>query len=115
MSQKQTKYEMMIIIDPSVDDRSISTHLEKFLAVVPKEGGTVENVDVWGRRKFAYPIKKHTEGTYVVVTFESESATALELDRLLNIQETILRTKLLRADEAVVDLRSPKAAAQTGA
>lgn len=101
----QTKYELMVIIDPSVDERTVAPTLDKFLAVVPKEGGTIENIDIWGRRKFAYPIKKQTEGTYAVIKIESESATIQELDRLLNISEDILRTKVLRAEEAVVDLR----------
>lgn len=101
----QTKYELMVIIDPSVDDRTVAPTLDKFLAVVPKEGGTIENIDIWGRRKFAYPIKKQTEGTYAVINLESTPATVQELDRLLNISESVLRTKVLRAEEAVVDLR----------
>ena len=95
----------MVIIDPSVDDRTVAPTLDKFLAVVPKEGGTIENIDIWGRRKFAYPIKKQTEGTYAVINLESTPATVQELDRLLNISESVLRTKVLRAEEAVVDLR----------
>ncbi len=107
----QIKYEIMIIIDPSIDERTVAPTLDKFLAVVPKEGGTIEKIDIWGRRKFAYPIKKQAEGTYAVVNIESEPATVQELDRLLNLSEAILRTKVLRFEEAVVDLRAEKRAA----
>lgn len=104
----QHKYEIMVIVEPDVDDRTVGSLLDKFLAVVPKEGGTVEKVDVWGRRKFAYPIKKFTEGSYAVVNVEAESSTVDELDRLLNLSESVLRTKVLRAEEAVVDMRKKR-------
>src|SRR5665648_572782 len=65
-------------------------------AVVTKDNGTVDNVDLWGKRRLAYDIKKKSEGIYAVVTFSAESATAKELDRQLGLNESILRTKLLR-------------------
>ncbi|HBC8576789.1 TPA: 30S ribosomal protein S6, partial [Corynebacterium striatum] len=72
--------------------------LDKFLEVVRKDGGKVENVDVWGKRRLAYAINKKEEGIYAVVTLECESASVLELDRRLNLNDTILRTKVLRTD-----------------
>lgn len=92
------QYELMIILDPSLDDRAATPTLEKFLTVVTKDGGTVENVDLWGRRRLAYDIKKQSEGIYAVVNMTAESATAQELDRQLGLSESVLRTKLLRAD-----------------
>ena len=92
------QYELMIILDPSLDDRAATPTLEKFLTVVTKEGGTVENIDLWGRRRLAYDIKKQSEGIYAVVNMTAESATAQELDRQLGLSESVLRTKLLRAD-----------------
>lgn len=94
------KYELMIIVDPEVDDRQVATSLERYLNVITKDNGTVDNVDVWGRRRLAYDIKKRSEGVYVVVDFTAESATAKELDRQLGLSEQILRTKLLRPDAA---------------
>lgn len=89
-------YELMVIMDPEIDDRSAQPQLEKFLTVITKDGGTVDNVDLWGRRRMAYEIKKKPEGIYAVVNFTAEPATAKELDRQLGLSESILRTKLLR-------------------
>lgn len=92
------QYELMVILDPEIDDRQVGSTMEKFLGVVKTDGGTVDNIDVWGRRRLAYPIKKKDEGSYVVTLFTSEPATAKELDRQLGLSELVMRTKLLRAD-----------------
>lgn len=92
------KYELMIILDPSVDERTVEPSLEKLLAVVRSGGGTVEKVDLWGKRRFAYEIKKNSEGIYAVVDMTTTPAVAKELDRQLGLNEAVLRTKLLRAD-----------------
>lgn len=92
------QYEMMVILDPEVDERTVQPSLEKYLGVITNDKGTVDNVDVWGRRRLAYPIKKKSDGIYVVINFTSESVTAKELERQLGLNETILRTKLIRPD-----------------
>lgn len=90
------QYEMMIIIDPELDERTVPNALERYLSVVTKDKGTIDELNVWGRRRLAYDIKKRSEGIYVVLNFTAESATAKELDRQLTLSEQILRTKLLR-------------------
>ena len=90
------QYELMVILDPETEERSVATTMDKFLTVVKNDGGTVENVDIWGRRRLAYDIKKKSEGIYVVVNMTTEPATAQELDRQLNLSESVMRTKLLR-------------------
>ena len=90
------QYELMVILDPELDERTVSPSLDKFLSVVTKHGGTVDTVDIWGRRRLAYDIKKKTEGIYAVVHMTAEPATAQELDRQLGLNESVLRTKLLR-------------------
>ena len=92
-------YELMVLIDPEVDERTVEPTLKKYLEVITKDGGTVDNVDVWGRRKTAYEIQKKSEAIYVVVNFQSEPDATQELDRLLNLNETILRTKIIRPEE----------------
>ena len=92
------QYELMVILDPELDDRTVAPQLDKFLTVVTKDKGTVENIDIWGRRRLAYDIKKKSEGIYAVVNFTAEPATAKELDRQLGLNEVVLRTKVLRAD-----------------
>ena len=90
------KYEIMVIVSPDVDDRQVAGIVEKPLEAFKTAGGTVENVDVWGRRRLAYDIQKKSEGIYVVVTMTAEPATAQELDRQLGLSESVMRTKLLR-------------------
>lgn len=107
------KYEILVIIDPEVDERTVAASLDKFLGVVRNDGGSIDNVDIWGRRRLAYEIKKKSEGVYAVVNFTSTPATAKELDRQLRLSEAVLRTKVLRADEAVV--RIGKEAAEEAA
>ena len=92
------QYEMMVILDPEVDERTVQPSLDKYLNVVTTDKGTVDNVDIWGRRRLAYPIKKKNDGIYAVVNFTAESATAKELERQLGRNESILRTKLQRPD-----------------
>ena len=95
-------YELMVIIDPDVDERTVEPSLQKFLNVITNDGGTIEKVDSWCRRRLAYDIQKKSEGIYAVVNFTAEPATAQELDRLLGLNETILRTKITRPEEQKV-------------
>lgn len=92
------QYEMMIIIDPSQDERTVTPSLDKFLEIVRKEDGKVHKVDVWGKRRLEFPIEKKEEGIYVVLDLSCKAATVQELDRVLNINDTVLRTKVLRKD-----------------
>ena len=96
--QNMRKYEMVVILDPSVDERTVNQTFEKLVQVVPNQGGTIDEVDVWGKRKFAYEIDKKTEGIYIVLSFTAKSETAQELDRQLGLNESVLRTKLMRLD-----------------
>ncbi|MDJ1371720.1 30S ribosomal protein S6 [Gulosibacter molinativorax] len=104
------QYELMVIIDPEIDERTVAPSLDKFLAVITKDGGTIENTDIWGRRKLAYEINKKSEGIYAVVNFTAEPATAAELDRQLRLSEAIMRTKVLRAEEAIARVAKVEAA-----
>ena len=91
------QYELMVILDPETEERTVDKTMEKFLTVVSKDGGTVDKVDIWGRRRLAYDIQKKSEGIYVLVNLTAEPATAQELDRQLSLSESVMRTKLLRA------------------
>ncbi|MCA5894153.1 30S ribosomal protein S6 [Isoptericola sp. NEAU-Y5] len=92
------QYELMVILDPEVEERTVAPSLEKYLSVISTEGGSVDKVDIWGRRRMAYEINKRAEGIYAVVDFTSTPDTAKELDRQLGLNEAVLRTKILRAD-----------------
>ena len=92
-------YEVMVILDPTTDERSVQPSLEKYLDnVVTKDGGVVEKLDIWGRRKLAYELKKNNEGIYAVINLKAEPATVKELDRQLTLNESVLRTKVIRPD-----------------
>ncbi len=89
-------YEVMVILDPSLDERTIEPSLDKYLNVIRKDGGSVDSVDVWGRRRMAYEILKNAEGIYAVVQLQAEPATVKEFDRQLTLNESVLRTKVMR-------------------
>ena len=91
-------YEVMVILDPDLEERTVAPSLDTYLNVVRVDGGSVENVDIWGRRRLAYEIDKRAEGIYAVVTLNAEPATVRELDRQLSLNESVLRTKVVRPD-----------------
>ena len=91
-------YELMVILDPDLEERTVAPSLDKFLNVVRQGGGTIEKVDLWGRRRLAYDINKKSEGIYAVVDMIAEPTLAHELDRQLGLNESVLRTKLIRPD-----------------
>jgi small subunit ribosomal protein S6 len=91
------RYELMVILDPDLEERTIAPSLDRFLTVVTNSGGTVKT-EIWGRRRLAYEIKKHVEGIYAIVDIQAEPAAVAELDRQLNLNESVLRTKLMRPE-----------------
>ncbi|PZE25983.1 MULTISPECIES: 30S ribosomal protein S6 [unclassified Curtobacterium] len=102
------QYELMVILDPEIDERTVAPSLDRFLAVIRNDGGTVDNVDVWGRRRLAYEINKKSEGIYAVVNMTANADAAKELDRQLGLSEAVLRTKVLRAEEAIAQVAAAK-------
>ncbi len=94
-------YELMVILDPAIDERTVAPSIDKFLGVIRTAGGEIQEVDIWGKRRLAYEIKKHNEGVYAVVNFTATPEATAELDRQLGLSEAVLRTKVLRADELI--------------
>ncbi|MCH7229624.1 30S ribosomal protein S6 [Glycomyces sp. L485] len=91
-------YELMVILEPNLEESQVSPTLEKFLKGVKDAGGTVDKIDVWGRRRLAYEIEKNNEGIYAVVDLQSEPAPVAEMDRQLRLNESVLRAKVLRPE-----------------
>jgi len=89
----------MVILDPDLEERTIQPSLDQFLGVVRQGGGSVEKVDVWGRRRLAYEINKKVEGIYAIIELQAEPEAVQELDRQLKLNESVLRTKVLRPDQ----------------
>ena len=92
-------YEIMIILDPNLEEKTVQPSLDQFMKVVTDGGGKVEKTDIWGKRRLAYQIEKKPEGYYAVVDLTAEPNTVLEMDRQLNLNEGILRTKVTRPDQ----------------
>jgi len=92
------RYEMMIILDPSLEEATVQPSLDQFLTVIKDGGGSVDKVDVWGRRRLAYDIDHKSEGIYAVIDMNAEPDTVRELDRQLSLNEAVLRTKVLRPE-----------------
>ncbi len=93
------RYEIMVILDPDLEEKTIAPSLETFLNVVRADGGTVHGVDVWGRRRLAYEINHKTEGIYGLLHVTATVDSVKELDRQLSLNEAVLRTKVMRAEE----------------
>jgi small subunit ribosomal protein S6 len=91
-------YELMVILDPELEERTVAPSLDQFLTVVTKDGGVVEKVDIWGRRRLSHEIEKKTEGIYAVIDMKAKAESVKELDRQLNLNEAVLRTKVMRPD-----------------
>jgi small subunit ribosomal protein S6 len=89
-------YEVMVILDPDLDERTVAPSLDTYLNVVRQAGGTVDNVDVWGKRRLAYEINKKSEGIYAVIDLSADPASVKELDRQLGLNESVVRTKVIR-------------------
>ena len=102
------QYELMVILDPEIDERTVAPSLDKFLNVIRNDGGTVDSRDVWGRRRLAYEINKKSEGIYAVIALTANPDATVELDRQLKLSEAVMRTKVLRAEEAIAQVATAK-------
>lgn len=91
-------YEVMVILDPSLEERTVGPSLDTYLNVIRNAGGSVEKLDVWGRRRLAYEIGKKSEGIYAVIDLQATPEVVAELDRQLRLNESVLRTKVLRPE-----------------
>ena len=97
MAEIINKYETIFVLDAALEDEKIEALTEKFKALIA-EIGTVESVDVWGKRKLAYPIDFKTEGYYVLVIFASNPEFPKELDRIYGITDGVMRTITIRKE-----------------
>ena len=91
-------YEVMVILNPDLEERTVGPALDQFLKVVKDSGGSVEKVDIWGRRRLSFEMTKRWEGIYAVIDLTSEPAAVLEMNRQMNLNESVMRTKVMRPD-----------------
>ena len=93
------KYETIFILHPSLDEEAVKANIEKFKGVIENGGGSIDNVDFWGRRKLAYEIKKVNEGFYTLVNFSAEPELPKELDRIFRITDTVIRHMIVKEEK----------------
>jgi small subunit ribosomal protein S6 len=94
------RYEVMVILDPDLEEKTIAPSLEAFLNVIRADGGTVHKVDIWGRRRLAYEINHKADGIYAVIDVTATVDSVKELDRQLSLNEAVMRTKVMRPEVA---------------
>lgn len=92
-------YEVMLLIDPSLDEESHAAVVTKTTGVITGQGGTVDSTEDWGKRRLAYEVKGHTDGAYTVVQFHANAAAVAELDRVLHITDPVARFMIVRRDD----------------
>ena len=91
-------YELAFIVEPNTDDEGVTSAVEKVSQLVQTSDGSVSSVDVWGRRKLAYPIKNYREGTYVLMQTKMLPSSLVELERNLKLSENIIRYLLVKIE-----------------
>jgi small subunit ribosomal protein S6 len=94
------RYEVMLILDPSLEDKDAKAAVDRYLTTVSSRGGEVQNIDHWGKRRFAYEIRHMTEGYYTVVLLDAEPAAVDELSRVLGLADEVIRHKVVRPEAA---------------
>jgi small subunit ribosomal protein S6 len=92
------EYEVMTIIDPTMEDDKIEAAVTKIEGTIVKNGGKLGKTDRWGKKKLAYPIKKQTMGYYAVIYFQSPEQNIKEMDRLMRISDEVLRHMFVAKD-----------------
>ena len=94
------RYEVMLILDPSLEDKDAKAAVDRYLTTVSSRGGEVQNVDHWGKRRFAYEIRHISEGYYTVIVVNAEPAAVDELSRVLGLADEVIRHKVVRPEAA---------------
>lgn len=104
-------YEVMIILDPTLEDDNIQAQVDKSTTLITSRGGTLGQVAKWGKRRLAYEIQHHREGYYVLVETNAEPPVMAELDRALQLADEVLRHKVIRIPDRVAGRSAAKAGA----
>ena len=94
-------YELMVVLDPNLDDAAIEALNTRIQTLVTQRGGTIENVDAWGRRRLAYPIGRYRDGVYILTRMQLPPNAATEIERALKLTESVIRHLLVRAEGLV--------------
>ena len=91
-------YELMVVLDPNLDETAIESMNTRIQSLVTQRGGTVENVDNWGRKRLAYPIGRFRDGFYILSRLQLPPTAAVEIERALKLTESVIRHLLVRSE-----------------
>ncbi|MGI6359208.1 MAG: 30S ribosomal protein S6 [Bacillota bacterium] len=93
------QYETMFILRPEFDKEQSQEVAARFIRIIPDNGGTIQKISEWGKRRLAYEVKKYHEGIYILVEFTADAAVTKELERNFKISEDVIRYLIVRKDE----------------
>lgn len=99
------RYELVAIFDPALTDTEVSDQVEKISTIIKSHDGEIEKNDLWGRRELAYEINRKTHGIYVVLVFNGKSTVVTDLKRQLRINESVMRSLIVKKDQYAPDLQ----------
>jgi small subunit ribosomal protein S6 len=102
-------YEVIVIIDASLEEDGIRAVIDRSTDIIKAKGGNPGRVDRWGKRRFAYEVKHRTEGYYVLIEASAEPEAMADLDRMLHLADEVIRHKVIRLPDAVAG-REPRSA-----
>jgi len=91
-------YELMVVLDPNLDDAAIEALNTRIQNMVTQRGGSIENVESWGRKRLAYPVGRYRDGVYILSRFQMPPNAAAEIERALKLTESVIRHLLVRAE-----------------
>ncbi len=92
------KYETIFVLNSEMIEEQVNSTIDKVKSIIEKSNGTIENVDIWGKKKLAYEINKKTEGYFVLINFESSEDFPKELDRNFRIMDSVIRHIIVKRD-----------------
>jgi small subunit ribosomal protein S6 len=103
-------YELMVILDAGLEEDAIRATVDRVTQVIARGGGTVDKVDRWGKRRFAYEVHHRSEGYYVLMETTAEPVVLSEVDRMLRLADDVIRHKVIRLPEKKTVVRSSRSA-----
>jgi small subunit ribosomal protein S6 len=106
-------YECVYILDPSLEELAVKEKTEKFKEIVTSRGGAVRKVDLWGKRRLAYPIDKKFEGSYVLMCFDGDNDILIELNRVYRFDDMVLRHLIVIDENPVTEQPAEEPAVET--
>ena len=92
------EYELMVVLDPGMDDTAVEALNTRIANMVSQRGGTIDSVDNWGRKRLAYPIGRYRDGVYILTRMQLPPTAAVEIERALKLTESVIRHLLVRAE-----------------